>query len=192
MPLSLAQTVVPTDEPMSLELIKLHLRVSHDREDALIYLYMQAAREEVERITRRQLMTATYTLSVDDFPACGVLLMPRAPLQSVVSVGYLDSANVVQTLATTIYGVDTASEPGRLFLKQGQSWPSVYSQRNAITITYQAGWALAPQIPPLLKMAILLLIGHFYEHREVTVEKALTMIPQGLTNILWLFRVEVL
>lgn len=192
MPLTLVQTVAPTEEPLSLDQIKLQLRLDHDIEDALLYLYLQAAREYVELATRRQLLSATYTLSLDDFPACGMLTIPRPPLQSVTSITYLTTATVTQTLATTVYGVDVSSQPGRVYLKQGQAWPSVYDQLNAITITYVAGWTTYAQVPNQLKMAILRLVGHFYEHREVAVEKALSLIPLGITNLLWSQRVEVL
>jgi uncharacterized phiE125 gp8 family phage protein len=191
MPLVLRQTVGPNDEPLSLTEVKLHLRLTSDLEDALLLLYMQAAREEVERVTRRQLMTATWTLSLDSF-TCNIIKLPRAPLQSVTSITYLDTDGDSQTLATTVYGVDTLSEPGRVYLKTGQSWPSTYDQLNAITITYVAGWATYAQVPSPLKRLILLLVGHMYEHREASVEKALALIPEGVERLAWLYRVEVL
>lgn len=199
MPLTLVQTVPPTAEPLGLPEVKQHLRVEHDSEDALLYLYMQAAREQAELVTRRQCLTATYTLSLDCFPRDQSwrwhrnqgLLLPRPPLQSVTEVRYLDTSGVAQILATSVYGVDTLSQPGRLYLKTGQSWPSVSTQLNAVTITYVAGWPTYAAVPGPLKMAILLLVGHFYEHREASVEKALELIPLGVTQLLWGQRIEV-
>ena len=189
MPLALTRTIGPTAEPLSLVEVKQHLRLTHDSEDALLVLYLQAARDYVERVTRRQLLPATYTLKLDAFGGRAIAL-PRPPLQSVTSIAYLDTAGASQTLAATVYGVDTASEPGRVYLKYGQSWPSTYSQLQAVTITYIAGWTGDTTLPHGLKMALLLLMGHLYEHREATVEKALVDIPHGLTRLLWLHRVE--
>lgn len=191
MPLSLRQTVAPTQEPLTIEELREHLRIDTTDEDALLLLYAQAAREQVERTTRRQLLTATYQLLLDGFSSCRVLL-PRAPLQSVTSVAYLDTAGASQTLATSVYGVDTASEPGRLYLKSAQTWPSTLSQPQAVTVTYKAGWLTRGEVPGMLKAAMLLIVGHLYEHREATIEKALTMIPNGVERLLWLHRVEVL
>lgn len=191
MPLSLTQTVAPTSEPVSLVEVKQHLRVTHNSEDALLLLYMQAAREHIERTTRRQLLTATYVLGLDAFPSCDTFRLPRAPIQSVTSIAYLDTAGVSQTLATSVYGVNTRCEPGQVFLKYGQTWPSSYSQEQAVTVTYLAGWGHYSQVPPQLKMALLLLVGHCYEHREATAEKALMEVPFGVGNLLWLHRVEV-
>lgn len=192
MPLHLVQTVAPVIDPVSLIEVKQHLRITHDDEDALLAFYVLAAQEYAERTTRRQLLTATYTLGLNAFPACRMLPLPRPPLQSVTSVTYLDTSGASQTLATTGYSVVTTSEPGYLALKYSQSWPSTYSQAQAITITYVAGWASYSAVPSLLKMALFLLVGHFYEHREATIEKALQMIPYGVNNLLWLHRAEVI
>lgn len=191
MPLSLKRTVAPTDTPLSLTEVKQHLRLTSVDEDALLLLYLQAAVDEVERSTRRQLLTATWQLSLDDF-TCEMFTLPRAPLQSVSSVSYLDTDGDAQTLATTVYGVDTISEPGRVYLKTDQSWPAVYDQVNAVTITYLAGWTTPGQVPASLKQLILLLVGHMYEHREASIDKSLSLIPNGIERLMWLHRVEVL
>lgn len=192
MPLSLRQTVPPTQIALSLSQIRQHLRLDADfvEEDTLLLLYAQAAQDYVERFTRRQLLTATFVLAVDGFPMCGVLGLPRPPLQSITSVEYLDSAGGLQTLDPSVYGVDTLSEPGRLYVRQGQSWPATLAEIHAVTITYVAGWATYAQVPATLQMALLLLIGHCYEHREATVEKSLTEIPLGITALLWQQRSE--
>jgi hypothetical protein len=43
--------------------------------------------------------------------------------------------------------------------------PSIRSQRNAVTVTYQAGHATAAAVPQRWKQAILLLAGHWAEQR---------------------------
>jgi hypothetical protein len=52
-----------------------------------------------------------------------------APLQSVTTVKYYDASGVLQTLASTVYQVDTVSQPGRIVLAPTQIWPTV--QANA-------------------------------------------------------------
>lgn len=173
MPLSITQTVAPTAEPLTLDEVKRYLRIDGTDDDAVIESLMLAAREDVETWTGRTLLTTSYALRLSDFEwctCCGVLRLPRPPLQSVTSISYLDSAGATQTLATTVYQVDAYSEPGRITLKTGQSWPSTYTDSfNNVTVTFVAGWTLAT-IPERVKMAMKLLIGGYYEHREDMLE----------------------
>lgn len=199
MPLTLTQSVAPTEEPLEIDDIKSHLRISIDEDDQLLVTYIKVAREILEARMRRQFVTATWKLYLDEFPTTSVssgftagrfIKLPRPPLQSVSSITYFDSDNVSQTLATTVYGVDTISEPGRIYLKSGQSWPSTYDVPNAVTITYLAGWTSANLIPQMIQNAVYLLVGHLYENREAfTLEKTLRELPMGLTALIWLNRI---
>ena len=199
MPLTLSQTVAPTEEPLELLEVKTHLRISVNDDDQLILAIIKSVRDILERTMRRQFVTATYTLSLDEFPSANVssgfsagrfITLPRPPLQSVTSIVYFDSDNVLQTLATTVYGVDTKSEPGRIYLKSGQSWPSTYDVPGAVTITYKAGWTSANLIPPSILSAMYLYIGHLYEHREAAISLHVPQeIPFGLKTLIWLNRV---
>jgi len=199
MPLTLSQTVAPTEEPVELLEMKNHLRVTVGDDDQLILSLIKSVRDILEREMRRQFVTATYTFSLDEFPSAHVssgfsagrfIPLPRPPLQSVTSIQYQDSDNTQQTLATTVYGVDSTSEPGRIYLKSGQSWPSTYDVPNAVIITYKAGWTSANLIPPSILSAIFLLVGHFYESREATVTLHVPQeIPLGLKMLIWLNRI---
>lgn len=54
-------TVTPaTEEPVTLDEAKQHLRIEHDADDALIGALITAARESVERFTGRALVSASY------------------------------------------------------------------------------------------------------------------------------------
>ncbi len=203
MPLALTLLAPPTQEPISLPEAKLHLRVSLDDDDTLILGLISAARDYLEKATGRQFLTATYRLSVPCFEAC-CLRLPRPPLQSLVGtyvdslgatqplgITYIDTAGVTQTLATTVYGVDADSQPGRVYLLPGQSWPSLYSMPNPVQVTYKAGYATSSALfarHASLRSALLLLIAHLYEQREASIEKALSEIPLGVCSLLWINR----
>jgi hypothetical protein len=105
-------------------------------------------------------------------------------------VQYYDSSNALTTLASTNYLVDTFTEPGAIELVEGAVWPSTYMRRNAVQIVYKAGWTDPELMPRGLQQALLLLIGHFYENREETVEKALVTIPQGVCVLAGMHRLE--
>lgn len=188
MALTLSQTTVPTSEPITVDDVKSYLRIDHHDEDILLSTLIATAREDVERFLRRQIMTATWKLYLDDWPSGQTIRPPYPPLQSVTSIAYTDSDGVSQTLNASLYQVDIISQPGRICPSYSQVWPTVRGETvNAITITYKAGYANIGAVPKGIKMAILLLIGDMYEHRESQLE---TKVEQNNTviRLLWNWR----
>lgn len=184
--MALTRTVDPASEPVSLANAKLHARVTTTDDDDLITWLIVTAREAAEAHTKRQLMSATYTLTGDDFPSSDTIYVPRPPLQSVSSIVYYDSNGDQQTWGGANYQVDSTSEPGRIVLASGISWPNVETDKvNAVTITFTAGYADADSVPETIKQAMLLLIGHWYEHREeVLVGVVPTELPVAAKHLL--------
>lgn len=172
----------PAEEPVSLAEAKLHLRVDHMEEDALIRALITAAREYVEMYTRRQLVTATWRLTLDCWPGC--LRPPRPPLVAVTTIAYRDSTEVLQVVDPTTYRVDTSREPGRILLTTGASWPVAAPVPGAVQVEYTAGYGAASAVPATFKQAILLYTGDLYEHREARDEGRF---PENLTvcRLLW-------
>jgi len=164
------QTVAPTAEPVTLTEAKTHLRVDVTDDDVLITSLITSARQYVEQIARRALVTQTWRLSMQEFPASGVIILPKPPLQSVTSITYTDINGTTSTVDSSIYTVDTDSEPGRVVLKYGESWPSAsLANTNPVQVTFVAGYGGQGAVPEYWKQAILLLVGHWYENREAIV-----------------------
>lgn len=190
MPLTLSQTVSPTDEPISLDQIKRHLRITIDNDDILLFGLIQTARHHLELVTRRQFLTATWIYALDAFPSETQIQLPRPPLQLIDSLTYFDSNNVETVFATTQYGVDILSEPGRIYLLPGNRWPATYAIPNAVRITFTAGWTSAEQVPASLKSLLYLFVGHLYENREATTSGDLMHeIPLGVQSLMWINRI---
>lgn len=187
MPLVLSQTVAPTAEPITRAEAKAHLNIASaiTADDTLIDSLIITAREFVEGFTWRQLVTATYAWNIDAF--ADVLRIPRPPVQSVTSIAYLDTAGASQTLASSVYTLDAVAEPGRLFLAYGKAWPSVRAVRNAITITFVAGYGAASTVPEKFKHAMKLTVHDLYEHRGSKSEVNLND-NDALMRLLWLDR----
>ena len=164
---------------------KLHCRALSDvpDEDPILTTYIRGARQLIEERTSRALVTQTWKLEQDWFT--DEIWLPRAaPLQSVTSVKYYDIDGVQQTLATSVYRVDTTSTPGRIVPKPGQSWPSVQSERGqAVEVIYVCGWSNADSVPEALRIGVLLLVDHLYENRsavQVGVGIGAVEIPMGV------------
>lgn len=169
--MALKLATAPASEPVSLSEAKLHCRVDVSADDALITALITAAREEIERASRHALITQTWDYYLDEWPDGDELELPVAPLQSVTSVQYTDDAAVTATLSSGAYVVDTASRPGRLKLKSGQSWPTVtLAALNGVVVRFVAGFGSSgSNVDQSLRQAMLLLIGHWYENREAIV-----------------------
>lgn len=162
--MALTLVTAPTVEPLTIAEAKAHLRVTSTDEDALITALIVAAREHAERFTRRALITQTWDLTLDSFPA--EIVVPFPKLQSVTSITYVDSNGASQTLLTTEYTVDTKSEPGRVVEAYDKAWPSTRDVINAVTVRFVAGYGLAAAVPSSIKQGMLMHIGHMYANRE--------------------------
>lgn len=159
----------PDTEPVALPEAKLHLRIDHDDEDALIERLISAARGYCEQVSRRALITQTLEGGLDAWPRDNVIELPHPPLQSVESIVYIDSAGATHTLASTVYQVDT--KRGRVYLAEGQQWPNATLRTyDPITVTWIAGYGdTAAAVPQGYRQAVLLVLGHLYENREAVV-----------------------
>ena len=171
----------PTEEPVSLLEAKLHLRVDFDEDDMLIASLITAARQAAETLTGRQFTTARWKQVLDCFPGPSLMgvpagqaftlpghaiLLAKAPVQSVVSINYLDMGSVNQTMPALTYTVDVACEPARITPVFGQIWPVCLPQIGAVSVTFDAGYGTAAQVPEGIKSWIKLRVGSLYAHRE--------------------------
>lgn len=185
MPLSLTQTVAPTQEPVSIDDLKLYLRIEHADEDFLLGMLLRASRLDCERFIRKQFLTATWQLKLDDWPTSNIIRVPKPPLQSVSSISYIDADGNPQTLNSSVYQVDIISHPGRIMPAFGQVWPTLRGETlNAITITFLAGWTTPTLVPDSLRIAIMMLAGDMYEHRENQLEAKVEQ-NQTVMKLLW-------
>lgn len=180
----------PAAEPISASEAKLHLRVDHSTEDTYIGVLITAARETVETITRRALISQTWDLFLDSFPAQFVI--PFAPLVSVTGVYYTPDGGTELTLASANYVVDIYNEPGKILLSSSGSWPTnTLIPANGVRVRFVCGYGAAgTNVPANLRQAMLLLIGDMYEHREgMTVGAVARELPRGINELLWPYRV---
>ena len=185
--MSLKLVTAPADEPVTLIEAKDHLKEETTANDAIISDAIVDARQWAEEYTGRQFVTATWEWFLDGF--CPSFRVPLPPLQSVTSIKYLDTAGAEQTLDAATYRVDAVSEPGRIALDYGKSWPSTYSVINAVTVRFAAGYGAPAAVPGPIKRAMLILIGEFFEQRKESVPVQLSSIPFGVRAMLAPYKV---
>ena len=191
--MALKLITAPATEPVSTSEAKSHLRVDTTADDTLIGTLITAARQHVENHLRRALITQTWELVMDAFPAGDVIRLPRPPLVSVTSIKYTDVAGSESTFSSAAYVVDTDSTKGRVVLKSGESWPSdTLAAANGVRVRYVAGYGAASAVPHPIRQAVLLLIGTLYENREsVLVAQGVTVaqLPFGVEALLMPYRI---
>lgn len=176
---NMKRTSGPAAEPMTTAVAKDFLRQDDATDDTLIDTMIEAAREWCESYTRRAFINQTWTQIIDwQFP--NTIILPHAPLSSVTSITYIDTAGTSQTLATSEYTVDTQREPGRVYEAWTKTWPTTRFLRQAVTVTYVAGYGTASTaIPAPIIKAVQQLVLHMYDTREPivmgTISKELEM-----------------
>lgn len=186
----LNRTVAPTEEPVTLDQAKRHLRVDHNLDDELITAQIQEGREYAESVLLRSLMSQTWELCLDAWPQTHYIELPRPPLQEVDTFLYVDSEGVEHELDLSDYIVDTRSTPGRLVLPYGGSWPSAtLSPDNPIQITYVAGYSSSAAIPGSIKRGILCKVAELYAERGEPVVGSVVTLQDAADRLLGPWRV---
>ena len=172
----------PTVDPLDLaEVRDDHLRAPMvEVENRYIQRLIKAATRAAERDTRRSLMTQTWQLSLNRFPAWGLPIeLDYPPVQAVESLEYLDDSGVTQTLDTSNYSLTVTgrdrNEKGRIELAYGASWPSSRLGQGSVTVTYRCGYVdgsspAEAEVPEDILQGMLLLIGELYKQRSESVQ----------------------
>jgi len=163
----------PEEEPVSVATVKSHARIDHSQDDALLAVYLQAAREMGEGLARRAFVTQTLRYVVNTWPVDRVLKLPRPPLQSVESVTYLDADEVEHSWSE--YQVDERSEPGRLIFDRTPT--ATLLKTGAVAVEFVAGYGTAEDVPAVFKQGIMQTVAHWYENREIR------EIPRGAKDL---------
>jgi uncharacterized phiE125 gp8 family phage protein len=205
----------PTAEPIDLASTKLHLRVTNSAEDAYISRLITACRDHGEYYTRRSWMPQTLALVMDRFPWAGarghlgglglgvgstaLIRVERPPVTAITSITYYDEAGDQQTLDPSTYQVDLPRGPRAQYARirpVGDTvWPDTERRRlDAVTVTYQAGYALAGSppastVPAELIQGMFLMIGELYKTRTESVNDYMTPALRPAQNLWASYRV---
>jgi uncharacterized phiE125 gp8 family phage protein len=141
----------PASEPVSLAEAKLFLRVDHDAEDGLIATLVAMARERVEALSGRALVTRRIreTLAV---VSAGSVRLACAPVTAVLA---LTDAGTEAALAPDTYTLD--SRQGELVFRSAAP--------ASLIVEYEAGYGAPASVPATLRAAVLAGVAALYEDR---------------------------
>jgi uncharacterized phiE125 gp8 family phage protein len=200
--MSLSLVTAPATEPLTLAEVRAHLRVTVADEDDLLASLIVAAREYAETFTHRAFLAQTWDLQLDGFPQCfstldgaGSIWVPKAPLVSVTSLSYVDTAGVTQVWPASNFTVDAPvgpkARPGRLTPAYAVYYPVTRRVPNAVTVRFVAGYGTAAAaVPASIKAAMKLLIGNWWINRDAAalVRASADVLPFGVDALLWPYK----
>ena len=177
------EVVTPPTESgvLSLADLRRHVAQPLPDDDEQLQDMQEAAERVIERKLARPIFTQTRRAWFDG--PMGAVVRLSEPATSIVSVTTygLDDASAV--VAGTVYQADVASTPARLVLRSGQQWPTSLRARQSVAVTYVTGWARV-DIPRNVRLAVALLVAHWYEHRTPTQAVTYTDVPYGIDALL--------
>lgn len=165
------QTSLPAAEPVGIAVARQFLRLpsSFSDDDGIIMGFIQAAREEGEKLSGRALAQRTFTMVLDSHPYYTDTIqsqlayppsyysLPRysttlwnysqmikllySPLVSIQRMVYIgQDGNSHSFYQDTDFILDRISEPARIFPIPGQYWPADLYVPNACQIDFTAGY----------------------------------------------------
>lgn len=156
-----ASIAAPATEPVTMTQAKAHLRVDHSDDDTLITSLIKSARAHIEAACAVRFAARTgVTFKCDDFS--DLARLPEAPITSITSITYVDTAGSTQTIATSVYELRADGIDAGIVLKPSQTWPAIQTG-SRITVTAAVGYSTAPED---VYLALLMLLGHWYENRS--------------------------
>jgi uncharacterized phiE125 gp8 family phage protein len=191
------QTSAPAVEPVSLTDVKAHLRIDTNDEDALLQSLIMTARLHIEVALGLALITQTWSCYFDRWRAStsssyggrtgsDAVTLPLSPIKSVDAIRIYSADGTFASLPLTGFTFDLVSRHARVARRAGTAAPVSGRPLNGIEIAVTAGFGTtSADIPAPIRQAHLLLVTHWYEHRdpnEIGTEE--TRIPSAVSALL--------
>ena len=187
--MALVMTSAPALEPVTVEEAKEHLRVDGTHEDVLISSLIVTSRLHIEAALGLSLVSQAWKLVLDAWPMDAVVNIPMRPVIAVNTITVFAADGSGEVIEPANYVVDLASSPPRI-ATQGATWPKPMRAVNGIEIDFVAGYgAMASDVPAPIRHALMLLVAHWYEHRDpIEIGSLRTAIPDSVSQLLKPFR----
>lgn len=156
----------PSVEPLTLSEAKKHLEISSSdsTHDTQLNAAIQEAREQWEHDTDSVCCFQTWKLRIPEFK--NGMTLPKRPVSSITSIQYYDGSNTLQTWSSSNYQLHVND----VRVAYQVTLPATASRWDAWTITYKLGYSQdGSLVPAIAKRAMLLLVGYYFENRDMLV-----------------------
>lgn len=178
----------PATDLLTLEEIKQQrgIVIGDTWDDDFLKSLRDTATEEVEAWLRRRCITQTWYFYLQRWPDRNYIVLPYGSLQSVTEITYKNTDGDSNTFSTDDYIVESDTDPGRVVLAYGESWPSItLYPSNPIRIEFVCGYGDArTDVPESIRNAAKLIVADMFEHREPTVTGTVVQKMPTVENLL--------
>lgn len=168
--------------------LRAYVRAEEDpAQDAVLLAMAAAAERHVEAMTGQVLTRRAEVLRDTQWPAGGWEFI-RHPLIQVLEISYTDPAGDVQMLPETVFVLELGPR-ALVRLRNGQRWPEIQAD-SEITLSLDVGYP-DEQCPPQLRLACLMLAGHWFDNRgAVNIGAAVSDMPLTVSTLISPFRLS--
>ena len=182
---SLSLVTAATVWPVTTDEVNEQLRIDSGDDAQLINRLIAAATSYVDGlgVLGRAMINQTWRQVVQN-PGSKVDLRMH-PVQSLSAVKYYDASGVLQTDTLGNYRLIAGDIWAYVKPTSGNIWPTAYDRPDAIQIEFVAGYgAAAENVPDGIRHALMMLIAHWYEHREAADRMDISNLPIGFDDLL--------
>lgn len=170
--------VATADEPITIEEVQEHLRLSHDADLVLLQGLIIGVREMAEKHTRRLFVRREVTVEWQTFyTEASLPFAPHGVISSVTRIRRDQDQALTEGDDYYTRGVNKK----RLFVSQTYSI-STGREDNGLRVTYQAGYDPLPQA---LKLQMLRDVATRYEYRESVTQAGVQRLPDPSAYDKW-------
>lgn len=182
----LRRTARAVDRPVDVAAAKKALRIEHGTEDDVLGAKLDAAEDIVATKTGRILRPTDFELLLTH-PDSSPIDLGAWPIRDVAEVAYRNAAgDWIDVGALDFEFVRHDDERGAVEFFSTFAPASVISDRANMRVRFSAGYGDAGdgadadpelELPPRAREALLLLAGHFFEHREAVTAVEMVEVP---------------
>lgn len=199
----------PSILPVTVDEVRRHVREIGTEQDAVITGMIEAAVSHLDGWTGslgRALVEQTWRADYDAF--CRALPIPLMPVTEIVSVTWRNEDGQLATVDSDDYLLKTDADGlSHVRFRNSYSLPTDLYESDPVSITFKAGYPTTPAIeadpnadppveaspavstvPSAIKVAIMLMVGHWFNNRETASADAMQEIPFGADVLLSTYR----
>lgn len=179
------EIVTPAAEPIPAAALRARLRLNDPGEDAELADLLASAVEQFEADAGRPVLATVYRQNLSCWP-CGPIVLGRGGVTAVNAVGWYDADGERQDLDAGQWRAELLTPPARVTLAEVPGLVTTDAGIDVATVGYVefvAGWPTPDAVPRRVRTALMLLAGHWYEHREAYHEGTLNELPKGWRDV---------
>jgi len=196
-----------TGFPMTLEEVKLDLRIDSSDEDATVMRMMRAAAGFLEKRTGCAVLAGRYEANFNSWCSFAPWEFQRWPLREVIEIAWLDGCQSPPTWSPVSLSDFMIADRSKSFLVQplpSFSAPQIWAPFSGIRVRFIAGFdvviesgeqqvsegsdsddAAEPKpIPDDMRTRLTMLVGHYYQNRELFAADKLAEIEASAGSLL--------